>query len=177
MGPVRIRHSSHDFGWQSSHFVDLAGWQAKLASIEIWIPWRNAHKPHLIESWSSGDRFTCIKMSWQPHNQRKILLLFLSTSIYVIESTWSQCEAPFMYVKPRSVHDHNLCIACTPATCTVSWAHPFLMSEVWYLKHIYFPFFFFFIYLWDELLSRGHWGFTVWADDLCWPWDLCKMRS
>ena len=32
MGPVRIRHSSHDFGWQSSHSVDLAGWQAK------WLP-------------------------------------------------------------------------------------------------------------------------------------------
>ena len=47
MGPVRIRHSSHDFGWQSSHSVDLAGWQAKMASIEIWIPWRNVHKPHL----------------------------------------------------------------------------------------------------------------------------------
>ena len=46
MGPVRIRHSSHDFGWQSSHSGDLAGWQAKMASIEIWIPWRNAHKPH-----------------------------------------------------------------------------------------------------------------------------------
>ena len=45
MGPVRIRHSSHDFGWQSSYSVDLAGWQAKMASIEIWIPWRNAHKP------------------------------------------------------------------------------------------------------------------------------------
>ena len=40
MGPVRIRHSSHHFGWQSSHSVDLAGWQIKMASIEIWIPWR-----------------------------------------------------------------------------------------------------------------------------------------
>ena len=38
MGPVRIRHSSHGFGWQSSHSVDLAGWQAKMASIEIGIP-------------------------------------------------------------------------------------------------------------------------------------------
>ena len=46
MGPVRIRHSSHDFATQSSHSVDLAGWQAKMASIEIldtisllrWIP-------------------------------------------------------------------------------------------------------------------------------------------
>ena len=34
MGPVRILHSSHDSGWQSSHSVDLAGWQAKMASIE-----------------------------------------------------------------------------------------------------------------------------------------------
>ena len=38
MGPVRLHHSSHDFGWQSSHSVDLAGWQAKMVSIEIWIP-------------------------------------------------------------------------------------------------------------------------------------------
>ena len=46
MGPVRIRHSSHDFATQSSHSVDLARWQEKMASIEIWIPWRNALKPH-----------------------------------------------------------------------------------------------------------------------------------
>ena len=38
IGPVRIRHSSHDFGWQSSHSLDLAGWQAKMASIEISLP-------------------------------------------------------------------------------------------------------------------------------------------
>ena len=31
---------------RASHSGDLAGWQAKMASIEIWIPWRNAHKPH-----------------------------------------------------------------------------------------------------------------------------------
>ena len=54
MGPVRIRHSSHDFGWQSSHSVDLAGWQAKLASIEIWIPWRHGYKPHLGQSLVCG---------------------------------------------------------------------------------------------------------------------------
>ena len=35
MGPVRIRHSSHGFGWQSSHSVDLAGWQAEMASIAV----------------------------------------------------------------------------------------------------------------------------------------------
>ena len=36
----------HNFATQSSHSVDLAGWQAKMASIECWIPWRYAHKPH-----------------------------------------------------------------------------------------------------------------------------------
>ena len=46
MGPVRIRHRSYHFATQSSHSVDPAGWQAKMASIEIWIPWRNVHKPH-----------------------------------------------------------------------------------------------------------------------------------
>ena len=35
MGPVRIRHSSRDFATQASHSMDLAGWQAKMASIEI----------------------------------------------------------------------------------------------------------------------------------------------
>ena len=40
------RHTSHDFATQSSHSLDLAGWQDKMASIEIWIPWRDAHKPH-----------------------------------------------------------------------------------------------------------------------------------
>ena len=34
------------FGWQFSQSVGLAGWQAKMASFEICIPWRNAHKPH-----------------------------------------------------------------------------------------------------------------------------------
>ena len=40
MGPVRIRHRSHHFAIQSSHSVKRAGWQAKMASIEFWIPWR-----------------------------------------------------------------------------------------------------------------------------------------
>ena len=29
---------------QPSHSVDRAGWQAKIATTELWIPWRNAHK-------------------------------------------------------------------------------------------------------------------------------------
>ena len=56
MGLVRIRHSSRDFGWQSSRSVDLAGWQVKMATIEIWIPWRNAYKPHC------GGFYTCYAM-------------------------------------------------------------------------------------------------------------------
>ena len=53
MGHVRIRHSSHHFATQSSRSVDLAGWQAKMASIEFWIPWRNAYGPHEIRSVSA----------------------------------------------------------------------------------------------------------------------------
>ena len=45
-GGCVVRHRSHHFATQSSHFVDRAGWQAKMASIEFWIPWRNAHGPH-----------------------------------------------------------------------------------------------------------------------------------
>ena len=45
MEPVWIFRSSHKFAIQSSHSVDLAGWQAKMASIEFWIPWCNAHRP------------------------------------------------------------------------------------------------------------------------------------
>ena len=46
MGPVGVRHSSHRFANHSSHSVDRARWQAEMASIEIWIPLHNAHKPH-----------------------------------------------------------------------------------------------------------------------------------
>ena len=45
-GAVRIRHSSHHFATQSSHSVDRAGWQAKMASVDFWIPYRNAHRLH-----------------------------------------------------------------------------------------------------------------------------------
>ena len=42
MGPVRTRHYSHLFATQSSHFLDRARCQAKMASIGFWTPWRNA---------------------------------------------------------------------------------------------------------------------------------------
>ena len=36
----------HHAAIQSGHFVDRAGWQAKIrASVEFWIPWRNVHGP------------------------------------------------------------------------------------------------------------------------------------
>ena len=39
LGPVRIRHTSHNIAIQPSHSVDRAGWDAKMASIqtEFWI--------------------------------------------------------------------------------------------------------------------------------------------
>ena len=64
MWPVRIRHSSHDFGWQSSHFLDLAGWQAKMAFIKIWIPCTRARVcvcrvrvPKLKQHWTDHPLF------------------------------------------------------------------------------------------------------------------------
>ena len=76
MGPVRIRHSSHNFGWQPSHAVDLAGWQAKMASIEIWIPWRNAHKPHSLFSSSTLTGFECLASLSRPVVSIELSLVF-----------------------------------------------------------------------------------------------------
>ena len=82
IGPVRIRHSSHDFGWQSSHSVDLAGWQAKMASIEIWIPWHNAHGPH---SWLLI--LARFKITWLIYS--KITWLISSTMLQIAISSSS----------------------------------------------------------------------------------------
>ena len=49
MGPVRIRHWAHPVlpPIQSSHFVDRAGWQAKMASIGFWTDHCVMHtRPH-----------------------------------------------------------------------------------------------------------------------------------
>ena len=68
MRRVRIRHSSHEFATQSSHSVDLAGWHAKMASIEIWIPWCNAHRPHwcMISSLDVGRTLARIYCYYTP---------------------------------------------------------------------------------------------------------------
>ena len=45
---IHVRYSSHDFAISaSSQSLDLTGWQAKMASVELWlwIPWRNAQSP------------------------------------------------------------------------------------------------------------------------------------
>ena len=65
MGPVRIRHCSRHFATQSSHFVDRAGWQAKMASIELWIPRRYAHSPHSHQ--------TMVLFSNSQHQQASLL--------------------------------------------------------------------------------------------------------
>ena len=46
MGAVRIRHSIREFATQSVILLILV-WQAKMASIELWIRWCNAHGPPL----------------------------------------------------------------------------------------------------------------------------------
>ena len=46
-------------------FVDRAGWQAKMASIELWIPWRNAHTPHSVSYiWTPFLNFSQSIRSW-----------------------------------------------------------------------------------------------------------------
>ena len=32
----------------ADHSVHRAGWQAKMVSVEYWMPWRNAHGPHSV---------------------------------------------------------------------------------------------------------------------------------
>ena len=54
MGAVCIRHSIWEIATQASHCVDAAGWQAKMASIELWIQWCNAHGPHSLQQSVTG---------------------------------------------------------------------------------------------------------------------------
>ena len=46
MGIVQIRHRSHEIATQSSHSVGRAGWQAKMASIELLIQQHIVHRLH-----------------------------------------------------------------------------------------------------------------------------------
>ena len=86
MGLVRIRHDSHLFATQSSHFVNRAGCQAKMASIEFCIPWRNGHKPH----WS-----LCVCMFWNVHS----MLAFSPHQSTHID--WSRSHFPNFFLEKK----------------------------------------------------------------------------
>ena len=58
MGPVRIRHSSHDFGWQSSHSVDLAGGKPK------WLPLKVGYHDIMRTSPISRCLIDCSTHAW-----------------------------------------------------------------------------------------------------------------
>ena len=89
MGPVRIRHDSHEFATQSSHSVDRTGWQAKMASIEIWIPWRNAHKPH--SNWL-GRREPAKKLTFIKKKKNSSVQKHIQGSNPDFSSKWILCR-------------------------------------------------------------------------------------
>ena len=73
-GSVRVRYRSHEIATQSSHFVDRAGWQAKMASNELWM--NDAFRPsweHGHPSWHSNKEVTSLqfreeaKCLWTPY--------------------------------------------------------------------------------------------------------------
>ena len=119
MGPVRIHHSSHDFATQSSHFVDRAGWKAKMASIEFWMPWRNAHKPHWSVGWQPG-----VTQQWDINS--KIILhsgslvfglcwgIFFKQTTFLFTKSDKGIKLDNMLNKHRSLKLHvwNLCHSC-----------------------------------------------------------------
>ena len=64
---------------QPSHCVDRAGWHAKMASIEFWIPWRHAHGPRYLLT---------------PGCMNKMLLLLVSKfwTVYTSVITWETAK-------------------------------------------------------------------------------------
>ena len=55
MGPVRIHYCSHNFATQSSYSVDKSGVASKnVFHWKLWLPWRNAQKPHPTNSTRYG---------------------------------------------------------------------------------------------------------------------------
>ena len=78
---MRIRHRSHHFATQSSHCVDSAGWQAKMASIEFWIPYgimrtRTHPEQAYVENVRRVDHWLC-NISCYVLSRRLYTLLFL----------------------------------------------------------------------------------------------------
>ena len=70
MGVVRIRYNCHS----ASHSVDSTGWQAKMASIELWIQWRNAHGPHHKPLKKSPSKMKTWKLTFHPSTCGKLVL-------------------------------------------------------------------------------------------------------
>ena len=78
MGSVYIRHSIREIATQSSQSVEGAGWQAKMASIEPWIQWRNAHDTH----WCRFARQILNVHDWPELSLRRSTIVHL---IHVVE--------------------------------------------------------------------------------------------
>ena len=57
---------SRGIATQSSHSVDRAGWQAKMASIEVWIPCCNAHMHHWHLPKTVATTITHLCPGWVP---------------------------------------------------------------------------------------------------------------
>ena len=86
---------------QPSHSVDLAGWQAKMASIEFWIPWRNAHMTHCICSWFTKLTWRVCKYTVRSGAEerrfwraRLDVLIFRLHSYHVLISYSAECIGP-----------------------------------------------------------------------------------
>ena len=103
--PVRIRHRSHDFATQCSHFVDIAGWLAEMAPIELWIQWRNAHSPYSCRKiFDSHHREVVEEIECCLSPGIEILLLWVRTHC------WLTCKllGPFTYCSKNELNFSSL---------------------------------------------------------------------
>ena len=93
-----------------SHSVDLAGWQAEMASIEIWITWLKAHKPHLVQPPPPPSHLKVLNSFVHDVRTFEMTLYFGFLETHV---TWSTCKArigwsPMMYTCVSRVGVRNV---------------------------------------------------------------------
>ena len=93
----------------ASHFVDTAGWQAIMASIELWIQWCNAHGPHFVlrpskelklvrtdqfqvksTKMGTGRKFVTLQYPWTKDVKLNFLLQF--GAVCIRHSIWQKCH-------------------------------------------------------------------------------------
>ena len=148
---VRMRHSSHDFATNSCHSVDLAGWQAKIASIEFWIPWRNAHKPYskeIGEACASAKQMgshwsIVIEMNTQAYvrsiiNDQIARQKTMGASLYVTPAPALSLETPILVLS--SIEETAIRTRKIPSAtrvnfrCAVPWV-PWLAGTRWVSSH------------------------------------------